>query len=244
MKTFKRLALIVGAVLTAAVLFTGGATMALWSEGSQQAGSDVTYNPATVSLTVDGGQPQLATDADLALEVAFTAADAAAIRTAAEADLASGGNGEVVWGRLVELSATTRGTVGFGYSVTVPQGPLADYAKDLVLYPVANAGECPVGPVAASQAPPGVSIPSQQPALGNPNAIAATYKSQAAHAESFCLATTFNVGRIANTATAEVQYKQNTYTATSTWTGLTLPNPAAQAAAIFVFNVDMLAPIP
>ncbi|MDR0366758.1 MAG: hypothetical protein LBH68_08035 [Bifidobacteriaceae bacterium] len=244
MKNFKRLALGVSAVLAAALLFTGGATMALWSKGSQQAGAEVTYRPAVVSITVDSGQPQAATAGDLALEVEFTASDAAAIRAASQADVAAGGNGRVLWGRLVELSATTHGTVGMGYSVTMPQGPLLDYAKGLVLYPVAKAVDCPNGPVAESAAPAGISIPPNQSSLGNPAAISTAYKAQATHTEMFCLATTFDLSRITNTATAEVLHNGTSYTASSTWSGLVLPNANSQAPATFVFNIDMLAPKP
>jgi hypothetical protein len=222
--------------LLAAVVVFQGKTLANWSVSVSRSGWEIANEVGAASLSVAGLNDQNVSEKDLDLEVSFTVADATAIRALSVDSISQGGDGQVVWGKLLTIRGTTHGSMGMGYSLILPQTTPSGYAQGMVLFPVADPSRCPTTGAAGADWP---ALPTSQPTdLSVPVAIDSAYKDSASYSQSYCLATIFAPTQFANEAKAEVNWAGNIFNAFDVWTGFVMPNMNTQLDLVYVFRVS------
>jgi hypothetical protein len=177
------------------------------------------------------------------LNIPFGKAEAGEIR-----DLVSASSShEAVWARLYRIDVTGYGTQGIGQTGSVPSLAPDTYGENLVIFKAQKASDCDRGTVADQWG----SLPGQSGSSGTfrdvmdrPAVISDKY-SQGPKTDSqlYCLATKVTATSLANTATATGTAPDGTtVTATDTWNGYRLPDPAAEGAVSFDFKFNFFGP--
>ncbi|MDR1187428.1 MAG: hypothetical protein LBK95_08230 [Bifidobacteriaceae bacterium] len=247
----KKLRLLVAAV-AGAVLFTaltaGGATQAKWSSEAFSSGTRVPSLKAVIKLSEINGQGaatvvDTVTAGDKTLTVPFGPDQAMEIRAAIE----SGDPEEpVFWAKPYQITGNTYGTMGFGYTGSVPDLSANRYGGELALFKVDDAASCTAATVKANwgnypgQANGGV---SQADELRAGSAISAKYGKAKTYSQTYCLATKFTPEEATNTATASGATSNGVkVTATDSWSAFVLPSTAGEPDVKFDFTMNFFGP--
>ncbi|MDR2381264.1 MAG: hypothetical protein LBE08_08865 [Bifidobacteriaceae bacterium] len=232
---------------TVAGLGLSGVAKALWSDSRSRAGAPVTSHPATIELLdISGsGSGQVidaASASDMVLSLEFGSSAADEIKQLSDAVRQQGGDGTVVWTKLLQLKGTLQGTVGFGYSVQRPPTTAGTYGEGLVLFPVDQVVDCASEEVAAQWG----SLPGQggnQVDAGQPEAVDPGYAKDKSFSQYYCLATRFVPPKFANEATATAPAADGTSVSdTDSWWGYVYPDPTQEPELTFDFEVSLLFP--
>ncbi|MDR1790961.1 MAG: hypothetical protein LBR20_04800 [Propionibacteriaceae bacterium] len=195
--------LLLVAVLSSALAV--GTTWALWSVGIISPSRSVNYEPVQIQL-LDNTAAVIGTvtSSNSVLTVPFTPDDALVIQDAMEANIAAGGNGNVVWTKLFRVQGATAGTLGFDYSVELPDLSRSHWGRDLMFYPVTDSRGCGA-----------LSILAEQPdMLQSYTGISTDYGESKTTTEYWCLAVNFHPETYTNTATGIVEVWDNDYNTT------------------------------
>jgi hypothetical protein len=193
----RRAVLIVVAALLGATLGAGVA-VALWSKTITVPTAAVTTSPVVIGSHGLGADDDVVTAQDGVISVPFTQQDAQAVR-AASANVIGG---QVDWVKPFTIYGETTGTLGFAYTVDLPDLSNSYYAADVFIFPVQDpAAECdPANPPdVASMAHPDAASLAVEPALD------VDYTASKSYEQAYCMAAHFVPRRYTNTAEATLQ---------------------------------------
>jgi hypothetical protein len=251
----KRPFLLLAALATAliAAILSANVTYALWSKNLLTATTEVRTYPAQIGTKNLGSDDDIVTAADQTLTVPFTHADAEQLYQAA----AQTTDGVVDWVKPFSVVGQTTGTIGFSYTVDLPDRSNSYYGYDLFIYPVASQSECD------PQNPPDVaSIPHPDAAdLAVEPAISSQYGASKVYEQWYCMATHYVPPTYENTVTATSELFDDPasgcnvaglcrdvipkpvlrpdYTRTDTWWAGILTDPATEPELKFNFHVTV-----
>jgi hypothetical protein len=179
-----------------------GLTWALWSDSVNFIAQPVKWPAVQVQLLDEDGELVDKADAtDGSLVASFGQAEAKVIADAAIAGVNQGQKPDIVWSKPYQVVATTTGTIGFGYTVELPDLAGSVYGQNLVLFPVDSAEAC-----LNLTAPP--AQPDEED-LAKPEVISSAYAAEKTDSQWYCLTTRYevygdNAHKYENVATATV----------------------------------------
>jgi hypothetical protein len=254
MRRFLRVLTIV-VVAVAAATASVTLTYALWQKSILVNSAAVRTSPAVIKSDNLGSDNDIVTATDSTITVPFTQADATAIYNAAH----QVHDGVVDWVKPFAIVGETTGTIGFSYTVDLPDTSDSIYGYDLFLFPVAGPENCdPADPPSlAGMAHPSAADLAVQPALSK------DYQAEKQYEQWYCMAAHFvpltytNVGigtvhvfdlsdttsctvpALCDLPNAEVPIPHPAYVEEDEWVGGLLTDPATEPELTFDFQVNV-----
>jgi hypothetical protein len=163
-----------------------GLTWALWSDSVNFTAERVTWPAVEIQLLDKDGTPVDEADGDdLELVVPFGEAEAEVIAEQAIDGVADDQQPVIVWSKPYQVVAKTTGTIGFGYTVELPDLSKSVYGQNLVLFPVDSWEAC-LNPGAPPDQP-------DEEGMAEPEAIPSTYGPDKPYSQWYCLTTSYEV---------------------------------------------------